>query len=157
MLAGIFVSPVAHVDTHIFVSLFFSGKNALFTETCRSCRDRRWVDFKLYLWYVCANSTYWLWWFYAVPRVLLKILRFRNLSWGPKKKSNPCDPRTFPPGDLVPFFHGLQWIVRSRFCLLGLIGTLPKTNWKWMIGRLPIGSNVWYICLHLVDLYGKCR
>lgn len=101
MLAGIFVSPVAHVDTHIFVSLFFSGKNALFTETCRSCRDRRWVDFKLYLWYVCANSTYWLWWFYAVPRVLLKILRFRNLSWGPKKKSNPCDPRTFPPGDLV--------------------------------------------------------
>ena len=28
MLAGIFVSPVAHVDTNIFFSLFFSGKNA---------------------------------------------------------------------------------------------------------------------------------
>ena len=37
-----------------------------------------------------------------------------------------------------------------------------KTRWWLMVGRKELVSislriHVWYICLHLVDFYGKCR
>ena len=131
MLAGIFVSPVAHVDTNICFSLFFSGNNALFTETCRSCRH---VGDELIL--SCTYDTSartaptGFGDFTQFLRVLLKSLRFRNLSWGPPKKNQIlAPPRTFPPrwlGDLA--------IWSPSFCLLGLIlvPSLRLTENGWL-------------------------